>query len=89
MSVTGFSLISVMPVTQTKKYGSKHKDVLVVVHINLTGFPCNNGTFHTRHAAVYISVNLAMEFSISCGNIVFVSQNYTSVYLVGCGLPML
>ena len=70
----------VMLVTQTRKYGCKHRDALVVVHINLTGFPCNSVTFNTRHATVYISVNLAMEFSISCGNIVFTSMNYISVY---------
>ena len=59
---------------------AKYKDTLVVVHINLIGFPCNNWTFNTRCAIPYISVNLAMEFSISCRNIVFASKNYISVY---------
>ena len=47
----------VTPVTQTRKYGVKHKDTSVVAHLNLTGSFSNNGTSNTRHAVSYVSID--------------------------------
>ena len=59
-------VIYVTLVTQERKYGGKHKDTSVVVCIDLTGFPCNNGTFNTTYVIVYINgiSNLIWEHCI-------------------------
>ena len=55
--------IFVLSVTQTRKYGSKHKDALVVAHLNLTGSLNNNGTFDTRCATAYIRTSVSINNS--------------------------
>ena len=54
-------LTYVTPVTRTRKYGGKHKDTLVVAHLNLTGSLSYKGTFDTRHAAAYISTSVSIN----------------------------